>query len=184
MLSRVFLVNMIVSRKLYNFWFLFLVSFFACNTLKHARQSQVALVQVQRTDSAQQRKVETLQNTLQEQQLESASEDRAVLEYVFSEPVTMRELKSGAAKVQQLRVIESKKRAIKKHKNLHKQDKKTAHKTSTVSAFRQRDSLSYHGEQRLERRSSGAFWFWFGLVLVVVLALVFGLFRLGRKIWF
>lgn len=181
MLSRVFLVNMIVSRKLYNFWFLFLVSCFACNTIKHSRQSQVALVQVQRTDSAQQRKVELLQNTLQEQDMQEASEDRAVLEYVFSEPATMRELKSGAAKVQQLRVIESKKRAVKKHKKLHKQDKKTAQKTSTVSAFKQRDSLNSQVEQSLKRSAASAFWFWFGLALVVVLALVFGLFRLGRK---
>lgn len=178
MLSRVFLVSMKVKN---NFWFLFLVSCFACNTLKKARQSQVALVQVQRTDSAQQQKVTTLQNTLQEQGMQEESEDRAVLEYVFSEPATMGELKSGAAKVQQLRVIESKKRAVKKHKKLHKQDKKTAHKTSTVSAFRQRDSLNSQVEQSLKRSASSAFWFWFVLGLAVVLVLVFGLFRFGRS---
>lgn len=178
MLSRVFLVSMKARN---NFCFLFLVSCFACNTIKHARQSQVALVQVQRTDSAQQLKVATLQNTLQEQGMQEESEDRAVLEYVFSEPATMRELKSGAAKVKQLRVIESKKRAIKKHKKLHKQDKKTAHKTSTVSAFKQKDSLNSQVEQGLKRSAASAFWLWFGFGLVVALALVFGLFRLGRS---
>lgn len=118
MLSRVFLVNMIVSRKLYNFWFLFLVSCFACNTIKHARQSQVAIVDYRKVDSTNNQKAVSVQTTTEEQQLDKTSEASKVLEYVFSEPVSMGEVKSGAAKVKQLRVIESKKRLAKKRLRL------------------------------------------------------------------
>lgn len=177
MLSRVFLVSMKVRN---NLWFLLLSCFLSCKTTKHAVQSRVELRQVNKSDSSQLLTTTSAHKHIEQDQELKSVEDRQVVEYVFSEPVSIEQVKAGTAKVKQVRVVDSKKQVEKKHTKTLKQDRQDRQEATKVSTHSQRDSLGYQARQDLRRSPSSAFWLW----VIVAVVVAFGLFRFGRSFLF